>query len=458
VTGLPAAPTIDALHAGYAAGFDPLRAIDDVYRRIEATGDPGIFISLVPRDEALAMIRALGPFDPSRRPLWGVPFAIKDNIDLAGLPTTAACPDFAYDPTESAPAVARLVAAGAIPIGKTNMDQFATGLVGLRTPYPAPRNPFDPAIAPGGSSSGSAIAVARGLVSFALGTDTAGSGRVPAGLNNIVGLKPTRGAVSTRGVVPACRTLDCVSVFSLTVADAVAAYRAMAGFDPDDPFSRRLPPLRPSREPVHGIRVGVPDTGSRIFGGDRLAGQACDSTIATMATLGTAQTECDLASFFAAGRLLYDGPWVAERYAAIGKFIARSPQSVHPVVRQIVLAGADISAADAFAGLYRLAELRRATERIWDVVDVLMVPTIPRPRRVMEVIADPIGVNSELGTYCNFVNLLDLCALAIPGSLRGDDFPSGITLIAPAGCEDRLADLGAVLHPLAGIPPGFRLH
>lgn len=455
--GWSAAPTIGALHAAYAGGCDPMQTIGEVYRRIEAADDPGIFIALVPQAEAMEAARALGRFEPERQPLWGVPFAIKDNIDLAGLPTTAACPDFAYTPTESAPAVARMMAAGAIPIGKTNMDQFATGLVGLRTPYPAPRNPFDPAIVPGGSSSGSAVAVARGLVSFALGTDTAGSGRVPAGLNNIVGLKPTKGAVSTRGVVPACRSLDCVSVFALTVEDAVAAYRAMAGFDPDDPFSRDLAPPRLDRQPVRGLRVGVPDAGSRIFAGDDNAARAFDEATGAAAKLGTVLREVDLAPFFAVGRLLYDGPFVAERYAAVGHFIARQPQSVHPVVRQIISGGAAVSAADAFAGLYWLAQLRRQSEAVWEAVDVLLVPTFPRPRGVAEVIADPIGINGELGTYTNFVNLLDLCALAIPGPLRGDGFPSGITLIAPAGCDDRLADFGAALHPLAGVPPGFCL-
>jgi allophanate hydrolase len=226
------------LHAAYADGLGLGAVVREVYRRIAACGDAGIFLSLVPEEEAAGAAQALGAFDPETRPLWGLPFAVKDNIDVAGLPTTAACPEFAYLPSATAPAVARLLTAGAILIGKTNLDQFATGLVGVRTPFPVPRNPFDARMVPGGSSSGSAVAVARGLVSFALGTDTAGSGRVPAALNNVVGLKPTLGAVPTRGVVPACRTLDCVSVFAATVDDAFAAYRMMAGFDPDDPFSK----------------------------------------------------------------------------------------------------------------------------------------------------------------------------------------------------------------------------
>ncbi len=457
MTDPPAAPTIAALHAAYAAGLDPARVIADTYRRIAGAGDPGIFISLAPEDEALAAVRALGPFDPQAKPLWGLPFAIKDNIDFAGLPTTVACPDFAYRPTASAPAVTRLIAAGAVPIGKTNLDQFATGLVGLRTPYPAPRNPFDPAIVPGGSSSGSAVAVARGLVAFALGTDTAGSGRVPAGLNNIVGLKPTKGAVSTRGVVPACRMLDCVSVFALTVDDAVSVYRVVAGFDPDDPFSRMMAASQPTSAAVAGLRVGVPNSASRIFGGDNLAQRAFEASVEAAAAMGLAPAEVDLTPLFAAGTLVYNGPWVAERHHAVGEFITHRPQAVHPVVRDIISAASGLSAVDAFAGFYRLAELRRASEAVWHSIDALMVPTFPRPRRVADVMADPIGPNSELGTYTNFVNLLDLCALTVPGRFREDGFPSSVTLIAPAGCDGRIAAIGAALHALAGETLGCHL-
>jgi allophanate hydrolase len=453
VSDLPVGLTIADLRARYAAGLDPERVVADTYRRIAAAADPGIFIALVAEAEALAAARALGPFDPKAKPLWGVPFGIKDNIDLGGLPTTAGCPEFAYRPAASALAVARLVAAGAISIGKTNLDQFATGLVGVRTPYPIPRNPFDSAVVPGGSSSGSAVAVSRGLVPFALGTDTAGSGRVPAGLNNIVGLKPTRGAVSMRGVVPACRTLDCMSVFARTVEDAVTVHRAMAGFDPGDPFSRRI---TPSEQPRAGLRVGVPNPASRYFGGDELAGRVFEASVDDLSALGAAVVEIDLAPFLAAGTLVYGGPWVAERYHAVGDFIMRHPAAVHPVVRQIISGATRFSAVDTFAGFHRLAELRRATEPAWRAVDMLMVPTFPRPRLVSDVAADPIGVNSELGTYTNFVNLLDLCALAVPGRLRDDGFPSGITLIAPAGRDDALAAIGATLHARAEVPPGFR--
>ena len=272
---------IAALRAAYRAGLDPADLVAEVYRVIEVAADPGIFITLVPPDEAIAAARALGSFDPAR-PLWGVPFAVKDNIDVAGLPTTAACPDYAYTPARSAAVVERLLAAGAILIGKTNLDQFATGLVGVRTPYPVPRNAFDPALVPGGSSCGSGIAVARSLVSFALGTDTAGSGRVPAALNNVVGLKPSRGAISNRGAVPACRTLDCVSVFAGTVADAWTVFSVAAGFDPDDPYSRPLPIGSPSLPPV--LRIAVPDAASRIFGSP-LAEEAFDAALAVLVGL-----------------------------------------------------------------------------------------------------------------------------------------------------------------------------
>ncbi len=452
---MPAFPTLAALHAAYADGLSPEAVIAETYRRIAAVSDPGIFLALVPEAEALSAARALGPFDPLAKPLWGLPFAVKDNVDVAGLPTTAACPDFAYSPAATAPAVAKLLAAGAVLIGKTNLDQFATGLVGVRTPYPAPRNAFDPGMVPGGSSSGSAVAVAQGLVTFALGTDTAGSGRVPAGLNNIVGLKPSLGSVSGRGMVPACRTLDTLSVFAGTVADADAAYRVMLGHDPEDAYSRSLPvPARPASVPP-GLRLGVPDAAGLSFGGDALSKEAFAAALADLATVvpGGA-VPVDLAPFQAVAALLYTGPWVAERYQAIRAVIETRPEILHPTTRAIIASATKHSAADAFAGLYRLAELRRATEAVWSRIDVLVVPTYPRPRSCADLAADPIGPNSELGTYTNFVNLLDLCALAVPGRFRADGFPSGVTLIAPRGADGLLATLGARLHEAAGLTLG----
>jgi len=440
-----------SLRAAYDNGLDPHALVDLVYDRVESSGDPGIFIAVRPRAEAHADVDALGP--RADKPLWGVPFAVKDNIDVAGLPTTAACPDFACSATIDASAVARLRAAGAIVIGKTNLDQFATGLVGLRTPYPAPRNSFDPAIVPGGSSSGSAVAVARGLVAFALGTDTAGSGRVPAALNNIVGLKPTLGAVSVRGVVPACRTLDCISVFALTTPDAWQVHAAMSGFDAADSLSKEIPVGAPPRD-VAGLRIGVPDAASRRFGGDSLAEAAFESHLETLRALGATIVDISLEPFFETARLLYDGPWVAERYAAVRGFLERSPQSMLPVTRGIVEGAKKFSAADAFAGLYRLADLRRTTAPTWNTIDALAVPTFPRPRSVADVLADPLGPNAELGTYTNFVNLLDLCALAVPGRFRTDAFPAGLTFIAPAGKDHVLAGIGAEFHAASRVPLG----
>jgi allophanate hydrolase len=378
----------------------------------------------------------------------GIPFAVKDNIDVAGLPTTAGCPAFAYRPEADAAVVARLRAAGALVIGKTNLDQFATGLVGVRTPYPVPRNALDPALVPGGSSSGSAVAVAQGIVSFALGTDTAGSGRVPAALNGIVGLKPSLGLVSTRGVVPACRTLDTVSVFAAGVADAWTVAEVAAGYDPDDAYSRRMPAPALSLPP-HPV-VGVPDAASRIFFGDTMQAEAFDAALAALAATGAVLREIDLAPFYDAAALLYDGPWVAERMAAIAPVYDLVPDGLHPVTRQIVSAAAKITATDTFRGFYRLAELRRVAEARLAGLDLLCVPTIPTLCRLADLAADPVGPNSRLGTYTNFVNLLDMCGLAVPTARRADGLPGSVTLLARAGQDGLCAGLGLRLE--AGGP------
>jgi allophanate hydrolase len=447
-------PAIKLLHKYYAAGHDAKNIVSDIYRRIGTVNDPGIFIALVPEEDALSAVAALGRFDPKDKPLWGIPFAVKDNIDVAGLPTTAGCPDYAYIPVETAFAVQRLLDAGAILIGKTNLDQFATGLVGTRTPYPVPRNAIDPAYVPGGSSSGSAVAVARGIVSFALGTDTAGSGRVPAGLNNIVGLKPSLGAVSGRGMVPACRTLDTISIFAGTVADANAVHKIMAAYDALDPWSRPVAAPQLCALPP-GLRVGVPDSDGRRFGGDALSEAAFDAALADLnAVAGAAPAQIEMTPLFDTANLLYSGPWVAERYQAIRNTIETTPDALHPVTRRIIEGAKAFSAADAFAGIYALAGLARVAESIWRTVDVLVVPTYPRPRTLADLEADPLGPNSELGTYTNFVNLLDLCALAVPGRFRADGFPSGVTLIAPRGRDGLLAALGAKLHAAAGTSIG----
>ncbi|MGE0650548.1 MAG: allophanate hydrolase [Alphaproteobacteria bacterium] len=444
---------IASLHAAYADGLGVSAVVGEAYRRAEAASDPGIFLHLIDQEAAAAEADALGPFDPGTKPLWGIPFAIKDNIDAAGAPTTAACPAYAYTAHQDAFAVATLRAAGAILIGKTNLDQFATGLVGLRTPYPAPRNAVAAALVPGGSSSGSAVAVSRGIVSFALGTDTAGSGRVPAALNGIVGLKPTLGVISSSGVVPACRTLDTVSIFALTVADAYGVLRVAAVFDHGDAYARSTtyPPL-PSPAPT--FRIGVPDAATRRFFGDSIQAACFERALEDIVALGGEVVEIDFTPFFDVAALLYDGPWIAERYAVTEALLSGGADAIHPVTRQVIEAAKRFSAADAFRGQYRLQELRRATLPLIESVDALCVPTIPAFRTIAELEADPVGLNSQLGTYTNFVNLLDLCAIALPVAPRGDGWPGSVTLIAPAERDARIAALAASLQYCADAPLG----
>lgn len=443
---------ISSLHASYAKGLDPVEVVGRVFAEIDAANDPGIFISLAARDSVRAAARALPSFDPVAKPLWGVPFAVKDNIDVAGIPTTAAAPAFAYTPKKSAFAVERLIAAGALMIGKTNLDQFAVGLVGVRSPYPVPRNALDASLVPGGSSSGSAVAVARGLVSFALGTDTAGSGRVPAGLNNIVGLKPSVGAVSTGGVVPACRTLDCVSVFALTVDDAWRAFDTMATGDPADPFSRPIDKcaLRPFARPV----IGIPGQKDLRFFGDDGAAAAWASARRVLDGLGARYVEIDMTPFFETAALLYEGPWLAERYAGIRSFVEKQSADMHPVTREIVLGARKYSAVDAFEGVYRLAELKRQVAPALAAVDAIAVPTAPLMPTVADLRADPITPNARLGTYTNFVNLLDMCGIAVPGPFRPDGRAAGITLLGPRGRDAALASIARAFHCAANVPLG----
>ncbi|WP_453970543.1 allophanate hydrolase [Amorphus sp. MBR-141] len=444
--------TLAGLRALYAAGVRPEVVIDEVWRRIEAAGDPGIFLHVADIDAVRAQARALGAPDPAR-PLWGVPFAVKDNIDVAGMPTTCACPAFAYLAESDAQAVAQLRAAGAIPIGKTNLDQFATGLVGVRTPHPAPKNAVDPAIVPGGSSSGSAVAVARGIVPFALGTDTAGSGRVPAGLNNIVGLKPSLGAVSATGLVPICRTLDTISVFALTVEDAFAVYEQVAGYDAADAYARPLSkPVREAFSP--GLCVGVPDAASRRFFGDGAQAASFEASIAALEALGCRVLPLDFAPFFDVAEMLYDGAWIAERYAVTEDLLRDAPEAVHPVTRAIISKAEGLSAADAFRGFYRLADLKRAVAPVLGSVDLLCVPTVPRFYSVADLVADPIGPNAALGTYTNFVNLLELCGIAVPVAARPDGRPGSVTLLGEAGRDGRIAGVAVALQAAAAAPLG----
>src|SRR6476620_3578440 len=445
-TGHRLTETVAAIVAAHRAGtLTPAQTIARTYQRIRDHNDPAIFISLRDEKDAIAEAEKLATKDPASLPLYGVPVAVKDNIDALGFPTTAACPAFSYNPTHDSTAVERLRAAGAIIIGKTNLDQFATGLVGVRSPYGIPKNSIREDLIPGGSSSGSAVAVGAGLVPLSLGTDTAGSGRVPAMLNNIVGLKPSLGMISNAGLVPACRTLDAISVFSLTVDDAMTALAAMAGADGADPFSRDRPLGALSAFPEK-LRLGVPRNGQLIFFGDRAAEKAYGEALERWTSLGATLVEFDLEPFYETAQLLYEGPWVAERYLVIRDLLASSPDSIHPVTREITAPGARLTAADTFASLYRLQALRRTAERIFAGFDAMVLPTAPTAYSTAQVLANPIALNSRLGTYTNFVNLLDLCGLALPAAMRPEGIPFGITLLAPAGRDAALASIGRVFH------------
>lgn len=446
---LPRVPSIaDFAEASASGRLTPAAAIDLVLARI-AAGDPAAWIAVRDRADLLAEAAALGPRDG--RPLWGVPFAVKDNIDVAGVPTTAACPAFAFTPERDATVVARLRAAGAIPVGKTNLDQFATGLVGVRSPHGAPRSVFDADYVSGGSSSGSAVAVAAGQVPFSLGTDTAGSGRVPAAFNNIVGVKPSLGLLPTTGVLPACRTLDCVSVFATTVDDATAVRRLAEGLDAGDAYSRDG---RQQRLPDGPLRVGVlAGTDREFFGGAR-AEAAYDAAIAVLAAAGHRAVAIDYRPFRETADYLYAGPWVAERLAAIEPFYREHGAAMDATVHTILGWALEMSAADAFRGLYRLAELRRRAEAEWARMDVLLLPTTPTIYRVADVLADPVRLNANLGIYTNFANLLDCCSVAVPAGFRADGLPVGVMLVAPAFHDDALATLADRLHRAGGGGPG----
>ncbi|MDT0497305.1 allophanate hydrolase [Algiphilus sp. W345] len=450
--------SVARLHRDYLDGH--VTIVDcarEVLRRLAAADDNPLWITRVAESALLARaaecdawLARYGAEALERFPLLGVPYAVKDNIDVASLPTTAACAAFAYTPQCDATAVARLEAAGAMLVGKTNLDQFATGLVGTRSPYGVVHHPEFPERIAGGSSSGSAVAVAQGLVAFALGTDTAGSGRVPAGFNGIVGLKPSRGLVSTHGLSPACRTLDCISVFAGDVVDAWHVLGVLAGEDAQDSYSRipfAVPPCS------RAFRIAVPQYCE--FYGDVQSQAAFEAACESLAQLPFVQLQTvETEAVFAAAQLLYQGPWVAERRAALGDFFDVHAADIEPSVRSIIAAADGHSAVDAFLGEYRLAEHRAAAARLFATVDALLVPTAPTHPRIVEVLNEPIAINARLGHYTNFANLLDLAAIAIPAARRGDGLPFGVTLLAPAGSDHRLAAMAQVLaEALAGGAP-----
>jgi len=424
-------------------------AVDAVVRAAAGFADRAVFVAVADPDRARAWAA-----DAPDGPLRGVPFAVKDNIDVAGLPTAAGCPAYAQVAVEDAAVVARLRDAGAVPIGKTNLDQFATGLVGTRSPYGTPKNVLDPTLVPGGSSSGSGVAVAAGIVPFALGTDTAGSGRVPAAVHNILGLKPTRGLLSGRGVVPACRSLDCVSVFARSASAAAAVFAVAAVHDPADIYAR--PPAdRAQRRPVAAASVvlGVP-------GDDALAVctpaviEAFARQLDELRALGVRLRQVDLRPFLAVGDLLYDGPWVAERLAAVGGFIAAHRDDVLPLTRSIIEGAARFGAVDAFAAEYRRRELALEAATTWSAVDALVLPSVPGIPTLAEVAADPVGENVRLGRFATFVNLLDLCAVAVPGGFTTAGHPAGFTLVAPALHDHYLLGLTDAYERMVDRPVG----
>ncbi|TVP53503.1 MAG: allophanate hydrolase [Halomonadaceae bacterium] len=440
--------TLTDWQQAYSNGETPAALLKPLLESLQQ-GDPA-WISLLTHEALEQTLQQLAQQlqqhqgDLEKLPLYGVPFAIKDNIDASGFSTTAACPDFAYEPSEDAVAVARLKAAGAVPLGKTNLDQFATGLVGTRSPYGAVPNTFNPTIISGGSSSGSASVVARGLVPFALGTDTAGSGRVPAGLNNLVGLKPTRGAISIEGVVPACRSLDCVSIFTHSVGDASLLYQQLAAFEPQDPFSRERPkgfsPNLPAiRRPGPIRTLGIP--ADPDWFGCELSQQAWETAKAHWQNLGITLVPTDFQGLNQLAALLYEGPWVAERHAAIEAFMAAHSDAMNPVVRGIISKASKFSATDTFKAQYQKEALIRAIDQQLADLDGLLVPTAPISPTLAAVEEEPVLLNSRLGTYTNFVNLADFCALALPAGFRDDDLPFGITLISGAWRDGDLQQL-----------------
>jgi allophanate hydrolase len=451
----PLSLDIGSLERAYGLNLlTPAAVIAEIHDRIARRGDDKVWINLVPLDVTLGRASRLEDRRRAgeRLPLFGVPFAVKDNIDVAGLATTAACPAFSYVAKESATAVRLLLEAGAILVGKTNLDQFATGLVGVRSPYGACTSVFDSRYISGGSSSGSAVAVAAGLVSFALGTDTAGSGRIPAAFNNIVGWKPTRGLVSTSGVVPACRSLDCVSVLSLTCDDSGRVGRVLSKPDAADPYSRGA--TFPRADFPAAFRFGVPRRSQREFFGDGAWEKLLDEATKRLAEMGGTAVEVDFDPFRKAGELLYSGPWVAERLQAIEPFFASHPDSILPVTARIIGEGARYSATEAFEGMHRLESLRRETQAQWALMDCLVVPTAGTTYTVEEIEAEPIRLNSNLGLYTSFANLLDLSGVAVPGGFDDRGLPFGITLLGPAFADEALLRLADRFHRSAGATLG----
>ena len=449
--------SISGLKAHYARGdFTPEQLCAYLFDEIEKEKDNPVWISLCPSELLEKQFNYLKSQSVTELPLYGIPFAIKDNIDLQGLPTTAACPEFSYQPAESATVVERLIAAGAIPLGKTNLDQFATGLVGVRSPFGACQNAFNREYISGGSSSGSAVSVALGWASFSLGTDTAGSGRVPASLNNLVGLKPSRGLLSNKGLVPACKSLDCITVFALSCDDANQILNVAAGFDEQDAYSRKNPFSNGQRyygeiKPQKKLRLGIPKPEQLEFFGSQDVEALYKKIIAQVGN-EFELLEIDFAPFLEAAKLLYEGPWVSERYIAVEKILSENPNAMDPVVKAIVEKGNTPSAVDCFAAQYKLQAFKLQADLELEKVDAVVIPTNPTVYTIEEVQTKPIQLNSNMGFYTNFMNLLDYSALAIPAGFLSNGIPWGITLFHQAFSDKKLLSLGATLNNVFRIP------
>lgn len=439
---------ISHLRSLYLSGaLTPTRLVKQLDAEIGNEDSHHIWIRRLQLNEMLVYAKQLDGRNAAELPLYGVPFAIKDNIDLAGIPTTAGCPEYAYTPEKSATVVQKLIDAGAIPIGKTNLDQFATGLVGTRSPYGACKNSFNPEYISGGSSAGSAVSVALSMASFSLGTDTAGSGRIPAAFNNLVGHKPTCGLLSTHGVVPACRTLDCVSIFALTAQDAASVLESAQGFDEEDAYSRKAV-TSVSKKLNKNFTFGVPRQDQLAFFGNPESPELFQQAIKKLESIGGKSVEIDFAPFLETARLLYEGPWVAERYAAIREFFESKPESIFPVTKLIISGATKFSAVDAYNAQYKLKTLQRKSEAIWNNIDVMITPTAGTIYKIAEVNADPVTCNSNLGYYTNFMNLLDLSATAVPTGFQINGLPFGITICAPAFKDAQLLALAVTIQNL----------
>lgn len=466
--------SIHALHESYRSGsLSPTQLMADIRQRAQDYDEHNIWIHLLTEKEQSSYIEALAEKDIETSPLWGIPFAIKDNLDLVGIPTTAACEAFSYKPTETAFVVAQLIDAGAIPVGKTNMDQFATGLNGTRSTWGACKNAFNKDYISGGSSSGSAVAVALGLATFSLGTDTAGSGRVPACFNNLIGLKPSRGLLSATGLVPACRSLDCITAFAYNTDDANTVLSVAEGYDADDAYSRENPYQNQARhygqwsgklsgggigqssaEETPSLKIGVIPKAQLAFFGDATYRAAYEKTLAMLQADGAELIEIDYAPFEEAAKLLYEGPWVAERYIATLPLIEEQPDALFPVVRDIIAPGGDLKAVDLFKAQYRLNALKKICDQQLAPFDCLLTPTAGTCFTIDEMLEQPIARNSQLGKYTNFMNLLDYASIAVPTQITEKALPFGVTLVSFAISDRQLLSIARHIHKLAKLNQG----